>query len=219
MLPGMSGYEICKEIRKLDSAIPIMVLSARLTSQDKAHAFDCGADQYVTKPFDLNEVLSRVRNLIHSRSVNSPRRSVDVHDGIFEFGNVKVDCAAYQVIVNGNASSLTLMEMQLLRYFLDHPGVVLSRAKILADVWGYDSDVTTRSIDNFVMRCADFWNLNHPNRDIFSRYAAQATVSFPVLVGQRNIRPPYKPEQASEPLRRGHSLRVLYFVFREVASN
>ncbi len=152
MLPGISGYEICKEIRTFDTTIPIMVLSARSTSQDKAHAFDCGADQYVTKPFDLNEVLSRVRNLIQSRLAIPPNRSVEKRNVVVEFGNVKVDCSSYQVVVAGKSNSLTLIEMQLLRYFLDNEGVVLSRAQILSDVWGYDSVVTTRTIDNFVMR-------------------------------------------------------------------
>ncbi len=152
MLPGMSGYEICKEIRTFNTQIPIMVLSARLTSDDKAHAFDCGADQYVTKPFDLNEVLSRVRNLIQSRAKTLAPVDEPVHDPIFEFSNVRVDRSAYEVVVAGKTHSLTTMEMQLLGYFIDNPGVVLARAQILAEVWGLNTEVTTRSIDNFVMR-------------------------------------------------------------------
>lgn len=152
MLPGMSGYEICKEIRRLDKRLPIMVLSARLTSQDKAHAFDCGADQYVTKPFDLQEVLSRVRNLLQLRADANQPPPVEGNAPLVSFGQVTVDRAGFEVQVAGEPHSLTTMEMQLLDYFLQHPGVVLSRTQLLAEVWGHDAHVTSRTIDNFVMR-------------------------------------------------------------------
>lgn len=147
MLPGMSGYEICKEIRSINPQVPIMVLSARLHSQDKAHAFDCGADQYVTKPFELNEVLSRVRNLLTRR-----RPETTATPDSYEFDDIVVDCRKFQVIVAGKPCSLTTMEMQLLRYFIEHEGIVLPRARILEDVWEQSPEITTRSIDNFVMR-------------------------------------------------------------------
>jgi two-component system OmpR family response regulator len=152
MLPGMSGYEICKEIRTTNQQVPILVLSARQHSQDKAHAFDCGADQYVTKPFELHEVLSRVRNLLKRRPSEAAQELATDANFVFEFGDVRVDCRRFQVFVNGQRHSLTTMEMQLLRYFIEHEGTVLSRAQILEDVWGQSPDITTRSIDNFVMR-------------------------------------------------------------------
>lgn len=154
MLPGMSGYEICKEIRSTNPHVPIIVLSARMHSQDKAHAFDCGADQYVTKPFDLSEVLSRVRNLLKRRPP-APQPVAEPSDAsldIYEFDDIVVDCRKFEVVVAGEPNSLTTMEMQLLRYFIEHEGIVLSRARILADVWGQSPEITTRSIDNFVMR-------------------------------------------------------------------
>ena len=154
MLPGLSGYEICKRIREFNTLIPIMVLSARLNADDKANAFDCGADQYVTKPFDLNEVLSRVRNLIQSRIKTVETTSPPTE--VFEFGDVVVNCATFEIFANNQTHSLTKIEMDLLKYFLLNPEVVLSRSKILTDVWGYNSEVTTRSIDNFVMRLRRF---------------------------------------------------------------
>ncbi|MDG2185564.1 MAG: response regulator transcription factor [Mariniblastus sp.] len=154
MLPGMSGYEICKEIRGFSENIPVMVLSARSSSEDKAHAFDCGADQYVTNPFDLNEVLSRVRNLFKWRSPDnsdtSDAESQPVH--VYQFDDVSVDCRKFQVTVKGEVFTLTTMEMQLLRYFLENQGMVLSRSRIMEDVWSQSPDITTRTIDNFVMR-------------------------------------------------------------------
>lgn len=154
MLPGMSGYETCQEIRKTDPRIPILVLSARTLAEDKARAFDCGTDQYMTKPFALPELLSRVRNLLDRR----PRAAAGTAAGgvkpvePFEFGNTRVDYERFQVSVDGEARSLTTMEMQLLKYFIEHEGRVLSRSQILEDVWEESADLTTRTIDNFVMR-------------------------------------------------------------------
>ena len=156
MLPGMSGYEICKAIRENDELVPIMVLSARRDAQDKAHAFDCGADQYVTKPFDLNEVLSRVRNLL-KRNANGHAKPVanafaENEHSVFRFDDIIVDKRSFEVRIGEDSHSLTTMEMQLLDYFIEHEGTVLSRAEILEDVWKERPEITTRSIDNFVMR-------------------------------------------------------------------
>lgn len=157
MLPGMSGYETCREIRKIDTEVSVLVLSARTLSEDKAQAFDCGSDQYMTKPFALPELLSRVRNLLERRRLP---RAVDEADEAattkpaepVEFGNVRVDYSTFEVHVGDVVHPLTTMEMDLLRYFIEHEGVVLSRSQILEDVWDVRSQVTTRTIDNFVMR-------------------------------------------------------------------
>ena len=161
MLPSMSGYETCQEIRKIDQMIPILVLSARTLSEDKAQAFDCGTDQYMTKPFALPELLSRVRNLIERRSAQSLRGlQGSTSTDTFEFGDVRVDFDKFEVSVDGRTQSLTTMELELLRYFIEHEGHVLSRRQILEVVWGTGSDVTTRTIDNFVMRLRRFVESN-----------------------------------------------------------
>lgn len=154
MLPGMSGYEICKEIRAHDPKVPILVLSARSDSKDKAYAFDCGADQYVTKPFDLGEVLSRVRNLTSARRRESPADNLGAAaaNEVFRFGDFTVDCRRFTVTHGDQKHELTTMEIQLLRYFLLHDEMVLSRSQILRDVWSQSPEITTRTIDNFVMR-------------------------------------------------------------------
>ena len=148
MLPGMSGYEISQAIRKFDTELPILVLSARTLSDDKAQAFDSGADQYMTKPFALPELLSRIRNLLERRSRGGTSRT----DRLFQFGHVTVDFTAFQLNVNGESRDLTKTELELLRYFVENEGVVLSRALILRDVWGQRQGITSRSIDNFVLR-------------------------------------------------------------------
>jgi Response regulators consisting of a CheY-like receiver domain and a winged-helix DNA-binding domain len=151
MLPGMSGYEICRSIRDRDVRIPILVLSARTLSEDKSHAFDCGTDQYMTKPFALPELLSRVRNLLRrSQKMEQVYQSSQRDD--FSFGDVHVNFRTFELTRGGERHSLTTMELQLLRYFIEHEGAVLSRSKILRDVWDQGSEVTSRTIDNFVMR-------------------------------------------------------------------
>ncbi len=154
MLPGMSGYEIAKEIRRVDEVVPILVLSARELSEDKAYAFDCGTDQYMTKPFALPELLSRVKNLLKRRNLTQPASvSKAKLPGIYHFGNVKVDFESFEIEVGEERKSLTNLELRLLKYFIEHEGMVLTRSQILEDVWGEQSAfVTTRTIDNFVLR-------------------------------------------------------------------
>lgn len=159
MLPGMSGYDICREIRKTDKQVPILVLSARTLSEDRTLGFDAGCDQFMSKPFALPELLSRVRNLIERHPIDTsvlPNASREPESEIREFGDVKVDFSRFQLAANGETHDLTTMEVQLLRYFLENEGKVLSRFQILDDVWGRDSNVTTRTIDNFVLRLRKF---------------------------------------------------------------
>lgn len=157
MLPGMSGYEICRAIREKDGSVPILVLSARMLSEDKAYAFDCGTDQYMTKPFNLPELLSRVRNLLDRRNRLTRRPATPTAEiGEYRFGDVCIDFRRFEVSRGEQTHELTTMELQLLRYFVEHEGTVLPRQQILRDVWEQSADVTTRSIDNFVMRLRKF---------------------------------------------------------------
>ena len=149
MLPGMSGYAICEEIRRRDPSIPVLVLSARTLAEDKARAFDAGCDQYMTKPFALEELLSRVRNLVARRST---RELATATPQRIEIGDCEVDFRRHQIVRDGEATELTKMELALLEYFVRHEGTVLSRQAISRDVWRQPADVATRSIDNFVLR-------------------------------------------------------------------
>lgn len=155
MLPGMSGYEVCTSIRERDKLVPILVLSARTLSEDKMHAFDCGTDQYMTKPFALPELINRVKNLLERQRtlLQSQRPNAEAAPPVIRrFGNVAVNFTTYEVTVGERTHNLTTLEMQLLKYFLDHAGKVLSRHEILENVWDPEAEVTTRTIDNFVLR-------------------------------------------------------------------
>lgn len=162
MLPGMSGYEICRAIRENDSRVPIMVLSARTLSEDRSHAFDCGADQYITKPFALPELLSRVRNLLErNERLGVGREPARPSIESFKFRDVEVDFRTFELRRGDQVYRLTTMEMQLLKFFIDHEGEVLSRTRILKVVWDQSAEVTTRTIDNFVMRLRKYIEIDH----------------------------------------------------------
>ncbi len=152
MLPEMSGYEICRALRRLDLDIPILALTARTLSEDKIQAFDCGVDQYMTKPFSLPELLSRVRNLLDKRRRHLDRRTVRPTEDIVRFSDVAVDFGRFELRHREEVHPLTTREQELLRYFLENDGVVLSRARLQSEVWKDSADISSRSIDNFVMR-------------------------------------------------------------------
>lgn len=153
MLPGKSGYDVCQELRAIDRDVPILVMSARTLAEDRARAFDCGTDQYITKPFDLKELLSRVRNLLERRG---PARLLepltDDEARIYRFANVRIDFRTFEVTVGDVPHKLTHREFELLRLFIRNEGQVLSRNEILEKVWGFRFVPTTRTVDNFVMR-------------------------------------------------------------------
>ena len=150
MLPGMSGYDICEQIRLRTPGVPILVLSARTLSEDKARAFDAGCDQYMTKPFALDELISRVRNLMNRRAAREPAAEAVEELSI---GPVRVDFRQHRLTTGaGDVIELTKMEAALLQYFAGNEGAVLSRQQISRDVWGQPDEVATRSIDNFVLR-------------------------------------------------------------------
>ncbi len=156
MLPGMSGYETCRELRKLDQFVAVLVLSARTLSEDRTMAFDCGADQYMSKPFALPELISRVKSLLERRKVMRPAEAEDPDEetpSTVTFGDdVHVDFDRFEVTASDETTELTRMEMQLLRYFVEHADRVLSRSQIMEDVWADSGAMSHRSIDNFVMR-------------------------------------------------------------------
>lgn len=152
MLPMMSGYEICRTLRRLDTEIPVLALTARTLSEDKIQAFDSGVDMYMTKPFSLPELLSRVRNLLDRRRRSVERRSVRPTEDVVHFSDITVDFGRFELRRKDEVHAMTTREQELLRYFLENDGVVLSRARLQSEVWKDAADISSRSIDNFVMR-------------------------------------------------------------------
>ena len=152
MLPGMSGYTFCETIRESGHDLPVMILSARTLAEDRIRGFDVGADQYLQKPFDLDELLSRIKNLLVRRSRRPLPRLSHVDGDVYTFGRAVVNFATYEVTVDEKPLRMTAMDMKLLRYFVENEGKVVSRAELLTDVWDQPGSLTTRTVDNFVMR-------------------------------------------------------------------
>ena len=153
MLPGMSGYAVCEALRAVDREMPVLILSARTLAEDRTRGFDVGANQYMTKPFDLDEFLSRVRNLLAFIAAASERRAQSP-PGIatYEFAEAKINFETFKVTVNGEPVRLTQLEMSLLRYFVENEGRVIPRRELLENVWGMPGNLNTRAPDQFIRR-------------------------------------------------------------------
>jgi len=145
MLPGLSGYDICRKVRERKPDLPIMMLTARGQEIDKVAGLDLGADDYVTKPFGVSELMARIRALL--------RRCQAKGQGLeqYSFGNVTLDFKKYQAEVGGKAVELSAREFDLLRYLIEHAGEAVHRSDLLDKVWGYDVTPTTRTVDTFVL--------------------------------------------------------------------
>jgi two-component system alkaline phosphatase synthesis response regulator PhoP len=141
MLPGKNGYDICRDLRQSGHREPIIMLTARGQTVDKVLGLKLGADDYLTKPFEMMELVARVEALLR-RSASSGAVT-----NSYKFGDVQVDIRATEVTRNGEPVVLSAKEFQLLRYFIEHRGETLSREKLLQDVWGYDSTPSTRTVD------------------------------------------------------------------------
>jgi two-component system, OmpR family, alkaline phosphatase synthesis response regulator PhoP len=146
MLPGVNGYEICRQVRKHDPSVAILILSAKGMEGDKVLGLDVGADDYVSKPFGVKEVLARVRALLRKK------RALEGESDSYRFGRAEIDFTARIVRVEGKVVETSKKEFELLRLFIRNRGRVLSRDQILNHVWGYDYDGTPRTIDNFVQK-------------------------------------------------------------------
>jgi two-component system alkaline phosphatase synthesis response regulator PhoP len=146
MMPRMSGLEVCKQLRAQRPSIPIIMLTARGQEVDKVVGLELGADDYVTKPFSIRELLARVKAVLRRTSVLP--KDLDQHT----FGDVEVDLRRCRVVKSGKALDVSSKEFELLKYFICHAGEALSRHQLLEDVWGYEHYPTTRTVDTHLVR-------------------------------------------------------------------
>jgi len=146
MMPRMSGLEVCKQLRAKRASIPIIMLTARGQEVDKVVGLELGADDYVTKPFSIRELLARVKAILRRTAV-VPKQQ-DQHS----FGDVEVDLRRHRVLRSGKALDISSKEFELLKYFICHSGETLSRDRLLEDVWGYENYPTTRTVDTHLVR-------------------------------------------------------------------
>ncbi len=150
MLPGLSGYDVCKQLRAKKISTPVLMLTAKGQEIDKVVGLDLGADDYVTKPFGVRELLARIHALLRrtgGRSVNDAQSQAS-----FQIGQSLIDPKTFQLKRGKSVEELTAKELKLLQLFFTHPGEVLSRDRLLNDVWGYNYYGTTRTLDQVIVQ-------------------------------------------------------------------
>jgi len=147
MLPEKNGLEVCRELRQKNIGIPIIMLTAKGEEIDKVVGLEIGADDYITKPFSVRELLARVK--AHLRRAD---REVNTLAGIYSFNDVEIDFAHFKARRKGKELDLTSTEMDVLKYLVAHRGEVVTRDDLLDKIWGYDSYPTTRTIDNHILK-------------------------------------------------------------------
>jgi two-component system alkaline phosphatase synthesis response regulator PhoP len=142
MMPGRNGFDVCREIRNKGVITPVLMLSARAQTAEKVVGLKLGADDYVTKPFEMLELVARVEALLRRAPSKPPAQ-----DDVRQFGSIRVDLRGTEVWRNAKPVPLSAREFQLLRYFLENSGKTLSREQILREVWGYNGTPFTRTVD------------------------------------------------------------------------
>lgn len=151
MLPGMDGIEVCRRIRERGSYVPIVMLTSRTSETDRVVGLEVGADDYVTKPFSIRELLARVKAIFRRVEQTGPGRQPEVQ-GPITAGALIIDPGRRTVTLQGKAVELTAKEFDLLRYFAVHPGRVYTRAQLLDAVWGYGHDGYEHTVNSHINR-------------------------------------------------------------------
>ena len=150
MMPGRNGYEVCRAVRATDARVPIVMLSAKSEEIDKVLGLQLGADDYVTKPFGIHELLARVAAALRRADAGPAPAPAGHGETDFMVGPVRVDVRRYRLVLGGTEGDISDRERRLLRCFHDHPGEVLSRDHLLNAVWGVDYFGTTRTLDQHI---------------------------------------------------------------------
>jgi len=147
MLPKMSGYDICKEVRKRGMNIPIILLTSKGEEIDKVLGLELGADDYVTKPFSLRELLARIKAVLRRRGDKEKFKNDFV-----KIGRVEVNFASYNAFENGVPVQMSHKEFEILNFLWEKRNSTVSRDDLLTNIWGYDENPTTRTVDNFILK-------------------------------------------------------------------
>jgi DNA-binding response OmpR family regulator len=147
MLPEMDGLEVCKKLRQKNVDIPVIMLTAKGGEIDKVVGLELGADDYMTKPFSIRELLARIK----ARLRNSEREVKPIPE-LYSFGDIEIDFARFKIRRKGKEQELTSLETDILRYFVIHRGEVVARNDLLDKIWGYESYPTTRTVDNHILK-------------------------------------------------------------------
>lgn len=153
MLPGMDGFEVCRQLRRRDDRLPILMLTAKAEEYDRVKGLSAGADDYLTKPFSLNEFLLRIKGMLR----RSRWYRDDEPQELLEFGGNRVDLVEGTAQTAGGELTLTDQELKLLRAFAEREGKLVERAELLQAAWGMAPDTETRTLDNFIVRLRKYF--------------------------------------------------------------
>lgn len=150
MLPDMNGLDICREIKKKKITLPIIMLTAKSKEADKILGLELGADDYITKPFSINEVMARIRAVLRRVTIHAKakKEKLEYH----EFADIKIDFVKYEAAKGKKKLKFSKREYEILEYLVKRKGEVVTRNDLLDVVWGYESFPTTRTVDNFIAR-------------------------------------------------------------------
>lgn len=165
MLPYVDGFEIARYVREKDSQVPILFLTARTGVKDRIKGLELGADDYLTKPFHLEELLLRVKGMLKRKNWY---QLSDAESPIYQFGNNTINYDNLNCQAGEKEIHLTAHEAMLLHYLSTHPDKIISRQELLEEVWNTHSDIETRTIDNFIMRLRKYFE-PEPNKPIYFR--------------------------------------------------
>jgi DNA-binding response OmpR family regulator len=189
MLPGKDGFWVITEMRSAGHFIPTLMLTARSHPQDVLRGFAAGADDYLTKPFELAILIARIRGLLRRRewlraSMNNTVANSEPRD-TFTFGDKSVNFDLLEIRVRDQVFPLTLMEANVLRYLIKHEGKQVSRKTMLEEVWGLHEDTDTRAIDNFIVRLRRYLEADptHPRHLLTVRGVGYRFVASPPAAG------------------------------------
>jgi DNA-binding response OmpR family regulator len=170
MMPNMDGFSFLKEIRQIDEKVPIIILTAKFNIKDKVRCFNLGADDYLSKPFELQEFLLRIERLLVRSDWNVGGKASkatgdilekDLEDlGIVKFASNRIDFPKSEAFNGKESISLTIQEIKILQLFASNIGKPLSRKALLESGWGYQGEITTRTVDNFIVRFRKYFEVN-----------------------------------------------------------
>ena len=165
MLPDFDGFELCARLRDAGNYTPVVMLTARNAAEDRVRGLEVGADDYIVKPFELDELLARVRSILRRQRWDrgGPIKTDATAHKIVRVGDSTIDFDSHEVVARGKPVKLTRLELDLLHYFIEHPGVVISRNVLLEEVWKLRNYSTARTVDNFVSRLRRHFELDAQN--------------------------------------------------------
>jgi len=193
MLPGMSGYAVCETLRGRGDTLPVVMLTARTLVEDRIRGFDSGADVYLQKPFDLEELLSVIRSLLSRRGRDERPAEPPEPAATVRFGSAEVNFETWEASCRGEPVRLTSLEMKLLKYLVQHEGKVVTREELLTKVWGMNRPPATRTVDTFMLNLRKTFE-DDPSRPV--HFLSVRGAGYRFLSGPE-ASPPPAPDRAA----------------------